>query len=70
MSNYVQRCVWRLMVLSATGAAFAALVRAAGRGRRRARLSASRSMETTATEAALQMAGGAMSNEGGPVRNS
>lgn len=69
MSTYIQRRMWRLIVISATGAAFAALVRAVGRGRRHSRLSPSRSTDTTAAEAALQMAGGAMSNEGGPARN-
>lgn len=69
MSTSIQRRVWRWIAISATGAALAALVRVVGRGRRHARLSAPRSTGTIATEAALEMAGGAMSNEGGPARN-
>lgn len=69
MSTSTRQRVWRWIAISATGAAAAALIRVVGRGRRHARLSASRSTDTIATEAALQMAGGAMSNEGGPARN-
>jgi hypothetical protein len=67
MTTYIQQRAWRWIAISAAGAALAALVRLVGRGRGHARRPASRSSDEAAAEAAL--AGGAMSNEGGPARN-
>lgn len=70
MSSYMQQRVWRWIVISASGAAIAALVRVVGRrGRGSVRPRASRSSDETGAAAALEIAGGAMSDEGGPVRN-
>lgn len=70
MSTYIRKRVWRWIAISATGAALAAVVRAAGRrGCGHARLPTSRLSDETAAQAALEVAGGAMSNEGAPVRN-
>jgi hypothetical protein len=69
MSTYIRQRVWRWIAISVTGAAVAALVRAAGRrGRGPVRPRASRSSDETAAAAALEIAGGAMNDEGGPAR--
>jgi hypothetical protein len=70
MSTYSQQRVWRWIAISVAGAAVAALVRAAGRrGRDPVRLPASRSSDETAAAAALEIADGAMNDEGGPARH-
>jgi hypothetical protein len=66
MTAYIRRAAWRWIAISATGAAFAALARVVRRGRRRP----SPSLSTdAAAEAALHIARGAMSDEGGPSRS-
>ena len=68
MSTHMQLRVWRWIAISAGGAAIAALVRVVGR-RGPMRRRSSRSRDESAADTALEMAGGAMSNEGGPARN-
>jgi len=68
LSTYIRQRVWRWLAISATGAAVAALVRVVIR-RDRARPPASRPSDEAAREAALELAGGAMSDEGAPARN-
>lgn len=70
MSNDIRQRVLRWIAISAAGAVVAGLVRVVGRrGGAHARPPASRRSDETATPAALEMAGGAMSDEGGPAPN-
>jgi fructose-1,6-bisphosphatase/inositol monophosphatase family enzyme len=70
MSTYIRQRVWRWLAISATGAAVAALARVVRRrGGGHAPPPTSRPSDEAAAQAALEIAGGAMSDEGGPVRN-